>query len=77
MEKQYNTFYWITAYERVIELYKENNIEESVLEMLIRMYVYRCGKLLEIAKRKDDLEKKELLRNKVKNNLLCYVKKQI
>ena len=43
---------------------KENNIEESVLEMLIRMYVYRCGKLLEIAKRKDDLEKKELFRNK-------------
>lgn len=74
LEKQYNTFYWITAYERVIELYKENDIEESVLEMLIRMYVYRCGKLLEIAKRKDDLEKKELLRNKVKNNLLCYVK---
>jgi len=74
LEKQYNTFYWIKAYEQVIKIYSENQTEEAVLEMLIRMYVYRCGKLLEIAVEKNDKEKKKQLRDKIKNYFVCYVK---
>lgn len=74
LEKQYDTLFWIKTYEKVIELYRENSIEESIIDMLVRMYVYRCGKTLEFGRHKAKSGRQRQLVNKIKKNLPCYVK---
>jgi len=72
LERQVETLSWCSAYERVIELYEENEISQNILNLVIRMYVYRCGKLLETAIKMRNVEKKEILKNNIKKYLSIY-----
>ena len=73
-DRQIKKLSWILAYEKIIEIYKEMEIPENTLEIIIRMYVYRCGKLLEIADNFNDNEKKEMLKCKIRKFLPLYIK---
>lgn len=73
-ESQYKTLFTVTAYEKLIDFYRVNDVEEEVIEYIIRMYVYLCGIMLEIGLKKQETEKVNLLRKKIKNNLDVYVK---
>ena len=68
------TLQWVEAYEKVIQYYQEKEIDTEIIELIQRMYVYRCGKILEIAYEENDKEKVEILKQKIKDNLLIYVK---
>lgn len=65
---------WVQAYERIISEYENNGISNDVIDIIKRMYVYRCGKLLEAAVKLNDMEKADILRGKINNNLMTYVK---
>lgn len=71
-EEQLNNLFWIMAYEYVIEQYV--NAEERVLDLIKRMYVFRCGKLLEFAMRVNAEERIIVLREKIKRYLDVYVR---
>ena len=71
-EEQLNNLFWIMAYEYVIEQYV--NAEERVLDFIKRMYVFRCGKLLEFAMRVNAEERIIVLREKIKRYLDVYVR---
>lgn len=73
-ESQYKTLFTVTAYEKLIDFYRVNGVEEEVIEYIIRMYVYVCGIMLEIALKKQETERVVLLQEKIKNNLDVYVK---
>lgn len=72
--RQIENMSWIYAYERIIETYKELNISEDIVDIIIRMYVFRCGKLLEVACNYSDKNKENILKEKIKENLVKYVK---
>lgn len=71
-KEQLNTFFWIKAYEYLMEQYSE--ADEKVLNLIKRMYVFRCGKLLEFAVQTNKEESAALLREKIKRYLDVYVK---
>lgn len=71
-EKQIRTLNWVKSYEKIIEIYKCYASNE-ILDMIIRMYVYRCGKTLEAAIRYKDEEKIMILKEKIKFYLSVYV----
>lgn len=73
-KKQYDTLFWIKTYEYLIEKYTKCEVNENVLDMIKRMYVFRCGKLLEIARNMGDKEKAELLLEKIRRYLEVYVR---
>lgn len=70
--KHLETLHWITAYEKIFEIYK-NCGEKEILDYIVRMYVYRCGKLLESAFNYKDKEKELILKDKIKENLSVYI----
>ena len=72
--KQLETLTWAAAYEWVIGAYQTRNIDEAVLDIIRRMYVYRCGKLLEAAIEIHNSQKIHILQNKIKKELVAYVK---
>lgn len=65
---------WPRAYEYVIDLFLKNNISQDIIDVIIRMYVYRCGKLLEsaIKKREKYGIQITLLKEKIEENLKVY-----
>lgn len=63
-----------TAYEQVISLFQEHNIEDTVLDYVKRFYVYHCGVLLEYAQQIGDAEKIFILKEKILPNLEVYRK---
>jgi len=71
---QLSSFSWIRAYEYIIAKYSRLNIDEAVLDLVKRMYVFRCGRLLELALRLNDNKKAYLLAEKVEKYLDIYVK---
>lgn len=71
-KEQLKALFWIRAYEYMMEQYDQ--VEESVLNLIRRMYVFRCGKLLEFAMQINDRERMNLLRGKIKKYLDVYVK---
>ena len=71
---QMNTLSWVKAYERIIDIYNEQNVRNDIMELVQRMYVYRCGKVLEDAIEQNDIEKITLLQNKIKEYFPVYVK---
>lgn len=73
-QKQFDTFFWIKAYEYLIEKYTKHGVNENVLDMIKRMYVFRCGKLLEIARNMEDKEKTDMLSEKIRKYLEVYVR---
>ncbi len=71
--RQLKNMAWIYAYERIIDIYRELNVSENIIDIIIRMYVFRCGKLLEIAIDYHDKDKENILVKKIKENLVKYV----
>lgn len=71
---QMKTLSWVKAYEQVLDIYQEQGIQKEIMEMVQRMYVYRCAKVLEEAIKQNDTDKKILLRNKIKEYFPIYVK---
>ena len=47
-------------------------VPDDLLDIVTRMYVYRCGKMLEIARKYKDLDKIGSLKNKITNNFYQY-----
>lgn len=72
--KQLETMTWTAAYEWIIKIFQDHNVDEDVLDIVRRMYVYRCGKLLETAIEIHDIEKIHILQEKIKKELVTYVK---
>lgn len=70
--EQLNTLFWIEAYEYVIRRYCK--FDEKVLDFIKRMYVFRCGKLLEYAMRIKEKDKMVLLGEKIRRYLDVYVR---
>lgn len=70
--KQLTKMTWVYAYEEIIKRYADLHMPDDLLEIIIRMYVYRCGKMLEIAIKYNDFEKIAILKEKIKNNLYHY-----
>lgn len=64
---------WIISYERIIELYRKENVDEYVINIIIRMYCYRCGKTLELAIQKRAYDKIDILKNKINKELNIYL----
>ncbi len=69
---QLKTLHWAGAYEEIMDYY-ENKGFVSGIDAIKKMYVFRCGKLLEIAIDKKDQEKIELLKDKIRRYLSVYV----
>ena len=65
---------WIKAYETVIDKMKVSGIDRGIVDLIVRIYVYRCGRLLEKALEYGDAEKSSILKKKIKSNLQIYVK---
>lgn len=72
--RQLETLTWVKAYEWILEKYQSRGVKEDILDIIRRMYVYRCGKLLETAIEIHDSEKIEILQDKIKNGFVAYVK---
>lgn len=47
--KNIETLEWPIAYEEVIRIYEEAGIPKEIIDIICRMYVYRCGMILEDA----------------------------
>lgn len=71
-KEQLNALFWIRAYEYVIEQYR--GADEKVLDLIKRIYVFRCGKLLEFALQINEEKSIDALREKIKRYLDVYVK---
>lgn len=71
-KKQLETLHWIKGYEKIIEIYNQYGAEE-VVDYIVRMYVYRCGKTLECAYKFCVEEKIPILKEKIKKYLTVYV----
>lgn len=74
---QLNSFSWIEAYEYLIDQYGKLEINRDIIDMIKRMYVFRCGRLLETALKWNNYEKALLLAEKAENYLEIYVKTNI
>lgn len=71
--KQLKQMSWIHAYERIISIYENMGMPADLLDIIRRMYVYRCGKLLEIAIKYKDEDKADILENNIKKYLFQYI----
>lgn len=71
---QINTLSWVEAYERIIDIYNEQDVRKDIVELVERMYLYRCGKVLEEAIKQNNIDKITILQNKIKEYLPVYVK---
>lgn len=70
--KNLESLVWLKSWEEALSVYTKNGVSEKNLNYIKRIYVYRCGKLLEIAKRIDDKAKVNLLKNKLTPFLPLY-----
>ncbi|MCH5281308.1 MAG: glycosyltransferase [Lachnospiraceae bacterium] len=69
-----NNLHWVEVYEWILKQYQNQGINETSLDIIRRMYVYRCGKTLETAIEIQNTEKIHILREKIKAELPAYVK---
>lgn len=71
---QVKTLSWAEAYEKIIDIYVGESITQEIIEKVQRMYVYRCGKLLEEAIRQGDTNIITDLKKKINKYFPVYVK---
>lgn len=71
---QVNTLSWVEAYERILDIYAKADIKPEIIEQIQRMYVYRCGKVLEEAIKLNNSEKIDILKGKIYKYFPVYVK---
>ena len=74
LEQRLATLQHIHAYEKVIALYREKQIDEQILDYLERFYVYHLGVLMEYAQRQGAKEKAKILREKATPCLPAYIR---
>lgn len=74
---QLATLHWVKSYEKILEIYDEYHVSEEVMELIRRMYVYRCGKTLEMAIAENEKEKTVILKKKISEHLLSYFNSNI
>lgn len=72
--KQLESLDWISAYEKILALYESEDIPIEVINLVKRMYVYRCGKHLEIAIKSEDKEKFLIVKQKALKYYDIYLK---
>lgn len=72
-KKQLETLQWLKSYEKIIEIYISAGIED-VIDIIIRMYVYRCGKTLELAVKYNDKQRADIIKQKIKRYLDIYIR---
>lgn len=73
-KKQIETLTWPKSYEKIIELYIEEGVQQDIIDIIKRMYVYRCGKILESAMIEPNKYTETImkLKKKIKDNLVPY-----
>lgn len=71
---QLNTLEWVRAYEWILDEYKKHDINKDILDIIWRMYIYRCGKLLETAIEIQDIDKVHILQRKIKKGFITYAR---
>lgn len=72
--KRLDTLNHLHAYEKIIQLYEENNISSEALDYVKRFYVYHAGLLLEYALKIGNTEKIHVLQEKIRPYLPVYEK---
>lgn len=73
LDQRLQTMQHIQAYEKIIALFEENQIDKKVLDYVKRFYVYHLGVLMELAKKNDDKNKADNLRKKAIPYLDIYI----
>jgi len=71
--KQLASLSWVRAYLEIIEVLKEEDIEQDVYNLVIRMIVYRCGKFMELAIKYQDNKAYDWLKDVVTKYYNIYV----
>lgn len=74
---QLDTLHWVISYEKILEIYQKYHVSQEVMDLIKRMYVYRCGKTLELAIAADEKEKLVILKEKIQKYLLTYISSNI
>lgn len=72
-EKQLSSLSWVRAYLKIIEILKEQDAEEDVYYLVIRMMVYRCGRFMEIAIKHNDKVAYNWLKDVIEKHYNIYV----
>lgn len=72
--KQLETLSWAKAYLYVLDLYKKERVSEYVYQIIARMYVYRCGRLAEVAIQYNLKDKYSKLKNMISDYKEIYEK---
>lgn len=67
------TMVWVHAYEEIIAYYKANMVKKNIIDLVVRMYVFRCGKTMELAMKYGDKDKQALLKEKINKYLSIYI----
>lgn len=74
IKKQFDSLSIVKGYERVIEIFECNNINEEIVDYVKRFYVYWCGKYLDYAIQTNNSEKGIELQNRIKPYFSIYAK---
>lgn len=64
------TMGWAKVYEQTIALYEKHKVAESIINLVKRMYVYKCGVFLE---RTDNAAKRKELQEMIRKYLSVYM----
>jgi len=76
-EENLRTLVWCKSWEETIRIYEDAKMRKEDIDYIRRMYVYRCGKILEYAIKKNNKEKIEILKEKIRPFLDVYEKTNI
>lgn len=73
-KKQLSNLSWAKGYLRILEMLKEQEAEDEVYNLVARMMVYRCGKLMEQAIKYQDKDAYNWLKAVVEKYYDIYVR---
>lgn len=62
------------AYEMSIEFFEKERISKKTVDLLKRFYVYHASILLEVAYRRGDVEKIQILKRMIRKYLVTYIR---
>lgn len=70
--KQLERLSWVKGYQRLLEMFDKNPIDEDVYNLIVRMMVFRCGKFMELASKYQDEEAYHWLKEIVERYYSIY-----